>query len=61
MFIDSEGNPKTRAPEERNVVKDSPSATCRLVGGCKNSMKTADYKYFSPQGLMNMDESARHE
>ncbi len=62
MFIDSEGNPNTRAKEERNVVKDSPSARCRLVGSCENSMKPADYKYFVPhQGLMNMDESARHE
>ena len=48
MSIDTEGNPKTTAPEERNVVRDdSHELRADSWGAANASMELAAYKYFS--------------
>lgn len=52
MFIGKGGHPKTRAPEERNIVRESSlPATFRSSGAEKNPMDLVDYKHFVPPGL----------
>jgi len=52
MFIDPERHPKTKAPEEGNVV--GASATFRSLGAAKTRWRPANYKHFVPPGLSVM-------
>ncbi len=51
MFIATEGNPKTRAPVERNVVIDRSPRQHSAPPELANFMEPADYKHFVPPGL----------
>jgi len=53
MFIDTEGNSKSRAPEERNVLSPRfESATLRSSRAANNFIEHVDYKHCVPPGLV---------
>ncbi len=50
MGIDTEDKPKTRAPEERQVVSTIHIANISLHRSCENYMELGGYKYPSGTG-----------
>ncbi len=52
MFIETEGKPKTRAPEERHVLSEDSVGNISLLRSCENFMEPAVYKHFVSLGLV---------
>src|SRR5207237_2182188 len=52
MFIDTQANPKNRAPEERNVVSDDSHQQHFAPPELRKLYALAYYKHFVPPGLL---------
>ncbi len=61
MFIDTQANPKNRAPEERNVVSDDSHQQHFAPPELRKLYALAYYKHFVPPMLETFQVSSRSD